>query len=285
MSYNPETGLVYIPTIEMPGAFSDKKIDLKAWRSPSFRISMGVDGFVESIPANIGSAALLAWDPVQQKKAWSVPLPENWNPGTATTAGNLVFQGRADGEFLAYDARSGEALWSTNLGSGISAPPVTYMVDGVQYVSLLVGWGGALPAIGGELSAQHGWAYKAHPRRLFTFALGAKVAVPSSPPPLRPTPLDVAGFEVNEALAAEGEVLYSEVCVLCHGGGVVSGGKAPDLRASAYTTDWKVFDGVVRDGRQELGMPRFRDLSVVPGDASLSLSDSGTTQPQANSRS
>ncbi|NIP79274.1 MAG: PQQ-binding-like beta-propeller repeat protein, partial [Gemmatimonadetes bacterium] len=89
-------------------------------------------------------ASLQAWDPVRQELAWEVPLPGLYAPGTMTTAGNLVFQGRVDGTFVAYHAETGEELWSYDLGLGITAPPITYSVDGRQYVALLVGWGGVM---------------------------------------------------------------------------------------------------------------------------------------------
>jgi quinohemoprotein ethanol dehydrogenase len=78
------------------------------------------------------SASLLAWDPVNQKKVWEKPLPPNWNPGTMTTAGNLVFEGRADGLFVAYNATTGDEAVEGELGHGISAAPITYTVDGKQ---------------------------------------------------------------------------------------------------------------------------------------------------------
>ena len=148
-----------------------------------------------------------------------------------TTAGNLVFQGRADGQFAAYNATTGEKVWSVELGLGISAPPVTYAIDGKQYVSLLVGWGGA-GLIAGSLAAQHGWKYRVHPRRLYTFALDSKGEIPSSPPPTFAQPVDPKEFKVDNAKADYGNKLYAESCFLCHGGGVVSGGNAPDLRES-----------------------------------------------------
>ena len=193
MSYNPNTGLVYIPAFDMPGTYKDKGMDMAGWQSPHFRIDPGVEFSGEDAPADIAQARLLAWDPIKQRKAWSQDLPPMWNAGTMTTKGNLVFQGRADGEFVAYDASSGAQLWSLNLGSGISSAPVTYTLDGKQYVSLLVGWGGG-GTILGSLAAQHGWKYKHHPRRLYTFALDAKTPLPPSPPPAhgqatRPTSL------------------------------------------------------------------------------------------------
>ena len=257
MSYNPNTGLVYIPTIELPATFTDKKVNFTDWKSPHFHVDVGVEFGTEDSPADVGTALLQAWDPITQKEVWKVPLPNNWNPGTLTTAGNLVFQGRADGVFVAYQAETGEELWSVDLGSGISAPPITYSVDGKQYISLLVGWGGA-GLISGSLAAQHGWSYKTHPRRLYTFALDSTVPVPPSPPPHFPRAIDIPDFEIDADLAAHGKVVYSQSCFLCHGGGVVSGGNAPDLRASPLTLSRGAFLDVVKNGAKlNNGMPRF----------------------------
>ncbi len=261
MSFNPNTGLAYIPIIELPGLFRDADIDLKEYTPPSFTIEVGVEFGLSLDPGDEGTASLMAWDPIRHKKVWTVPLPNNWNPGTMTTAGDLVFQGRADSEFVAYNARTGETVWSQRLGTGISAPPITYSVDGKQYISILAGWGGAGPALGGVLHNQHGWAYRAHPRRLFTFALGGDTPMPPSPPPVIPTPVDVADFEIDEALANAGSEIYNDTCVICHGGGVISGGKAPDLRASQVSLKLDSFREVVRAGRRPLGMPHYPELS------------------------
>ncbi len=258
MSYSPKTGLAYIPTIEMPAVFTDKGIDLKAWRSPKYRLRAGVAFGTEDSDPETGLAKLLAWDPVKQERAWEVALPKNWNPGTMATAGNLVFQGRASGDFVAYDARSGEELWSTHLGLGISAPPITYEVDGVQYVSLLVGWGGA-GLNTGSLAAQHGWAYKKHPRRLFTFSLDGDVSPPPSPPPYFPKPVDVEDLVIDTELAAVGQQAYAEACLWCHGGATVSGGNGPDLREAPTALALDTFREVVLKGRIPLGMPAFHD--------------------------
>jgi quinohemoprotein ethanol dehydrogenase len=265
MSYNPRTGLVYIPTIEMAGVFKDSGIDLKRWTSPDTHWDSGVAFGDADAPADAGSATLLAWDPVAQKKVWQVGLPPNWNPGTMTSAGELVFEGRADGVFVAYHARTGELLWSIPLGVGISAPPITYAVDGKQYVSILAGWGGA-GLISGTLAAQHGWQYKHHPRRLYTFALDGEQPMPPSPPPTRAVPVDDPGFAVDAATAKLGLETYARSCVLCHGGGAVSGGTAPDLRASPIPLVRDAFEKVVVAGeRIPQGMPRFPEI----GDAEL----------------
>ena len=123
-------------------------------------------------PKMIPPGHLLAWDPIKQKEAWRVPYKMMWNGGTLTTAGNLVFQGTSDGRFVAYSADKGEKLWEINVGIGIIAPPVTYQIDGVQYVTVMVGWGGAFPLTGGysyipELNT-------VNVGRVLTFALNAK---------------------------------------------------------------------------------------------------------------
>src|SRR2546422_3555699 len=116
---------------------------------------------------------LLAWDPVNQKERWRVPYASFWNGGTLTTAGNLVFQGTSDGRFVAYSANKGEKLWEANIGIGIIASPVTYEVDGVQYVSIMAGWGGAFPLAGGDGKGAVPAAGK-----LLTFALNGKQPLP-----------------------------------------------------------------------------------------------------------
>ena len=262
MSYNPNTGLVYIPSIEMPGLFSDNHIDIQAWKSPYWKFDPAIAFGDERIGGDAGTGALRAWDPLRQKLVWEVPLPGVWNPGTMTTAGNLLFQGRADGTFYAYEAKTGKVLWKTDLGSGISAPPITYSVDGRQYVSLLVGWGGAGAATPGFLGGRHGWAYKAHPRRLVTFALDAKVELPPAPPPVFPQPLVAPDFELDAEKVKTGTRLYVEYCVMCHGAGAESGGYAPDLRAATSALDIDAFTDVVTKGvRRAMGMPDFANLA------------------------
>jgi quinohemoprotein ethanol dehydrogenase len=262
MSYNPGTGLVYIPAIDLPGSYDDRGIDLANWESPDGEFDAGVAHFAADAPPEAGTSSLKAWDPVAQRLAWEVPTPGVWNAGTLTTAGNLVFQGTAEGHLVAYSADTGEELWRFDLGSGISAPPVTYSVGGTQYVSVLVGWGASVPALAGSLAAQHGWAYGAQPRRLVTFSLGGDATLPPSPPPVQVEPLAAPDFVVDAQLAAQGEQLYRGVCVICHGPVGVSGGVAPDLRASSVVLSEEAFVHTVISGeRKELGMPQF-DYSV-----------------------
>jgi quinohemoprotein ethanol dehydrogenase len=263
MSFNPGTGLVYLPVHELPGFFTDKGIDPVRWQSPDFYIDPGVHFLHEDVPTNAGSAALMAWDPVAKKQVWRNELPGSWNAGTLTTAGKLVFQGRVDGKFVAYDATDGTSLWTFEAGLGISAPPVTYTVNGEQRVALLVGWGGAGPAIGGSMNRQHGWAYKAQPRHLLSFSLQGTASMPHMPPPVFPQPLAQADFEVDGLLAEQGNKLWAKHCVLCHGAGAVSGGYSPDLRASSIPLYADAFADIMDGSRQAAGMPRFTELTAA----------------------
>ncbi len=153
-------------------------------------------------------------------------------------------------------------MWTFDTRLGISSPPITYEVDGKQFVSLLVGWGGAGTSFGGPVTAQHGWAYREHPRRLLTFALESKVALPPSPPPRVPQPVVKEDFKVDPLLAEQGNDLYIRNCTLCHGGSAISGGYAPDLRESQAPIFMEAFHEVVIGGsRQAQGMPQFKELT------------------------
>ncbi len=262
MSFNPDTGLVYIPTIDVPGMFSDKDIKPKLWDSPSFQFDPGVDLMRNDMPLKIDAGALIAWDPVKQQKVWEQKLPGVWNPGTLTTGGNLVFEGRTDGKLLAYRATDGIPLWSTDVGLGVSAPPITFEVDGKQYVALLTGWGGAGVSMAGAITAQHGWAYGAQTRRLIVYALDGTTALPKSPPPQFAQALAQDDFKVDAMQAEQGSYLFLKNCVTCHGGGAVSGGYAPDLRASQAAVYDEAFKEIVVGGsRRQQGMPGFKELS------------------------
>ena len=138
MSYNPNTGLVYIPAKQEPFIYN---LDV-AFKPRNLGVNLGVAPWDNVDPANeLGpefepdiQGHILAWNPVTQEEVWRLPQPSSHNGGMLSTAGNLLFQGNADGEFVAYNATTGERLWSGEAQSGITAGPMTYEVDGVQYV-------------------------------------------------------------------------------------------------------------------------------------------------------
>jgi quinohemoprotein ethanol dehydrogenase len=139
MSYNPKTGLVYLPVQEIEARVT---ID-RAWRHQPGVLNSGV---VREVPLESARGHLLAWDPVGQREVWRARHEKAINGGTLTTGGNLVFQGTADGRFIAYRADDGHKLWEVATGSSIGAGPITYLVGGVQQVSVAVGNGSGLRA-------------------------------------------------------------------------------------------------------------------------------------------
>ena len=230
MSYNPGTGLVYIPTIHWQNRFTDADIDLENFQAEGWRLELGVGyEFGASTRDDGATGTLQAWDPVRREQVWEIPVEGAWDAGTLTTASNLVFQGKANGHLRAYNALTGEQLWDENLGLGISAPPITYSVNGKQYLAILVGWGGAMSALGGQEMADYGWAYGEQTRRLLAFSLDGTRVVPVSAPPRVPTPLATSDFIVDGATAESGELDYESICSFCHGGAAVAAGLAPDL--------------------------------------------------------
>jgi PQQ-dependent dehydrogenase (methanol/ethanol family) len=145
MSFNPQTGLVYIPSNNFCMDFSVSDVSYKR----------GVFYLGAEFPAKEGSGGflgeLVAWDPVKSKKVWSIKEDLPFNGGTLSTAGNLVFYGNLHGDFHAINATNGKILWKKNLGSGIGAGPVTYAVDGKQYVAIVVGRTASIPAFLGDI--------------------------------------------------------------------------------------------------------------------------------------
>ncbi len=264
MSFNPETGLTYIPTLHVAVTYDDEGFDLENWQAEPFIGGVGVNLDYAEAPRPY-PASLLAWDPVKQEPAWEIPQNTFWNAGTLTTAGNLVFQGRSDGKLLAYNATNGDSLWVFDLGLGISAPPITYKINGRQYIALLVGFGGGYSR--GGPSYTLGWSYRTHARRLVTFSLEGQAELPALSPPHYPKPIVAANFEIDPTRASLGSDLYGK-CSNCHGPGMWSGSMAPDLRASAVPLDKAAFAGVVRDGqRLQMGMPVFPEMTEEQLDA------------------
>ncbi|WP_410052237.1 PQQ-dependent methanol/ethanol family dehydrogenase [Bradyrhizobium sp. SZCCHNS30582] len=145
MSYNPDTGLVYIPANNVCMDWSVSDVSYKRgvfYLGAEFPTKEGPGGFL---------GELIAWDPVNNKKVWSIQEDLPFNGGTLSTAGGLVFSGNLHGDFRAIDAKTGKILWKKNLGSGIGAGPVTYSVDGKQYVAVVVGRTASIPAFLGEI--------------------------------------------------------------------------------------------------------------------------------------
>ena len=231
------------------------------WKYNPNRDNVGVDNSydgplnakLETMPEPTGE--LLAWDPVAQKAAWRVKTPVLPGGGTLATGGNLVFEGRADGVLAVYRATDGKQLWSFDAGTGIMAPPVTYAVDNVQYVTVMAGWGGSpgLYNFPGSGPVKPGYG------RILTFKLGgtATFKAPAFGHPNPPVP--TLANNAPPPVVHEGGLLFSEYCMACHGVNAVAGA-LPDLRYASKET-LEGIEGIVLGGsRASAGMPSFKKI-------------------------
>ncbi|MEH6592620.1 MAG: PQQ-dependent dehydrogenase, methanol/ethanol family [Halioglobus sp.] len=232
MSFSPSTGLVYIPAQDVPFIYED---DESFTHQPGFW-NTGINAAAAVIPDDPEEQAMLlsligghisAWDPVTQTERWRVNHEGPWNGGVLSTAGNLVFQGNASGELVAYRADNGERLWHFDAQTGIVAPPVTFRQGGEQYLAVLAGWGGSMALFGGK--ALKG-ATNPNRSRLLVFKLDGNGELPPAEVPaklvLNPPPLTASKEEIEQ-----GKKLFAAYCMVCHGDAAVGGHVTPDLRA------------------------------------------------------
>jgi quinohemoprotein ethanol dehydrogenase len=270
MSYSPKTGLVYIPANQAGQPYNAAA---KGWKPSKVGFQLGMDTSQLGMPADpkIRAAAaagtsgsLIAWDPVAQKARWTVPYPGPTNGGTLATAGNLVFQGTAGGSFNAYTADSGKQLWSFPTQTGVIAAPMTYSVKGVQYVAILVGWGGVWDVAPGILSSKSGSMRNIS--RLLVFKIGGKATLPAAPADAK-LPLDPPPLTGKPEQIADGASHYQNSCSVCHGDAAIAGGLNPDLRHASSLSKPALWQQIVHDGiLKENGMvswaPNFRPAQI-----------------------
>ncbi|WP_254049903.1 PQQ-dependent dehydrogenase, methanol/ethanol family [Novosphingobium sp. TH158] len=254
-SYSPQTGLVYVPIQELGALIGEGQKG-----GGEIAAGMGTTLIPEVDLPGGHKSYLKAWNPVTQKEAWRVELPGTWPGGTMATAGGLVFQGRMDGTFVAYDAASGKQLWSFKTESPIVGAPISYRVNGRQYVTVITGAGGQGAGMQTLGNAGLRTDYRL-PRRVLTFALDGKDTIPpfayeEPQPPADPE------FRADAARAQAGAMLYGgNACLVCHGWNAVASGAAPDLRYSPIITDPATFKAVVQGGALKLnGMPPFPQI-------------------------
>lgn len=242
MSYNAGTGLVYIPATD---------------RKPKTHAAVETGEWMQQTEGR-----LIAWDPLAQSARWSVEEEIATNGGVISTAGNLVFQGQGTGEFAAYTADNGKKVWSIQTGSAIESIPVTYSVNGEQYVLLPVGWGS-----GSRLFAP-AWTMatpqsKRGPSRLLCFKLSGDVPFPTPPDIVPPVPKPPAQT-ADAATIAEGKQLYKTFyCDGCHSPGLdgsgawVENGAIPDLRYAPPEVHEGWYAIVLGGTHWKNGMPGF----------------------------
>lgn len=255
MAYHPGLRLVYIPVIDVPEIVTNREDDDF---SDTLELVDVVDG------ARHSPGKLLAWDPTTQSERWSVNHSLPVNGGVLATAGDLVFQGNAMGEFSAFDASSGATLWSVPTGSAINAAPVSYRLGNEQYVLIPAGAGGIMQFFYPSLHA----AEDAHgPTRLFAFRLHGRAPMPDIAVVARKVPRSAPMSEMSSSPLL-GRDLYEDHCTGCHGKDVVArfGGWVPDLRYASADTH-QAWQGIVVGGaRSDKGMPAF-ELTALEAEA------------------
>lgn len=246
MAWHPDHRLVYIPVIDLPSivtSYPDGEFD------EALTIVTEIDG------RPFSSGKLLAWDPVAQSARWTVPHDLPFNGGVLATAGNLVFQGNADGQFVAYAADTGVTLWARATGSAITAAPVTYKVGRRQHILIPIGSAGGLQYSYPEM---HATDAAAGPTRLLAFTLEGKAILPLAATTARPLP-EPPSADADAETIEQGRILYALECKICHGHQAIAraGGSVPDLRYSSAEThaNW---NRIVIDGSMQAdGMPPF----------------------------
>ena len=254
MAFNPETKLVYIPVHYnhqyVYGHDDNWKYHARGWNTATSNDPSHHTRNDDKAPPETNQGRLIAWDPVKQQEVWKVDHPASfWNSGVLTTAGGLVFQGDAEGKFAAYDATNGNNVWEANVGSGVIASPIAYRVDGKEYVSIAVGWGGVV-GIWNRFTDQ------INPGTIYTFALDGNASYPDYPetPPKELIKLD---YRATKEEISNGGALFGANCTVCHEL-TGKGGVIPGLGyASAGTFD--IFEKILSGMYLSKGMPDFSD--------------------------
>ena len=264
MAYHPGENLVFIPAFEAAMIYAPEanwKPDRARGFNVGFELGAGdlpPDQGIRREIAAATSGKLVAWDPVKQEARWTVTHPGPWNGGLLATGGGLVFQGNQQGEFSAYSAGAGEKLWSFGTQTGVVAPPITYTVNGEQYVAVLAGWGGAL-AITADGDLIKDLAPVQNISRLLVFKIGGESQLPDAPE-LAQLPLDPPPSRAGAETLALGNVKYDRYCAVCHAPAAVGSTVLPDLRRSGTLGNKDAFLAVVHDGiLSDNGMASFKD--------------------------
>ena len=237
MGYNAQTGLLYIPAYETPGPGAAQ--------------------------GSLAHGKLVAYDPIKQESRWIVTVPLSINGGVLATAGNLVFFGDASGDFSAYAADTGKRIWSVKTGSAIQSVPVSYVVNGEQYVLMPIGLGGGFRLFG-RVSNMATMETKRGSAAVLAFKLGAKAAMPPIQAFIPEVPKPPEQTASPEKIH-EGERVYTKFfCHKCHSpdadgsGAWALDGEVPDLRYMPLSVHRR-FDAIVLGGSNKAkGMPGFR---------------------------
>jgi len=266
MSFSAKTGLMYIPVQSIPAYFSaveevmyrvnrwNTGVDLNTNRDPRSWVAgkASMDALI--------FGELVAWDPIKKQRAWQVHHAKPSNGGILSTAGDLVFQGTWDGTFAAYDAYDGEKLWQYKSDSAVLAGPMTFELDGEQYVAVAQGSGGTVMiTVGDELQRN-----KTNQNKLLVFKKG-QFNQTNSLANAELTTIRALGHAANTdpEVIALGESIYHNNCGSCHGINALSNYIVPNLRYMSEQTHNDFASIVIGGTRTHKGMIGFYDTLGV----------------------
>ncbi|HTN13399.1 MAG TPA: PQQ-dependent dehydrogenase, methanol/ethanol family [Sphingomonadaceae bacterium] len=258
MSYSPLTGLMYFSAQEQGSVYA--RAEDGAYRYIKGRSNSGqAYGNEQELRAKLQAEAvanekgyLLAWDPKTQTEKWRVDYGMPGSGGVLSTAGNLLVQGTINKTLAIYRADNGKKLWEMNIDQAPVAGPITYMIDGEQYIAINAGWGGS-PVY----NLNKNGPFRTATAKLLVFKLDAKgVTLPPMPPPSQvPAP---PRLTATEAQVTRGRELYAQTCVRCHGEDAIGGVK--DLRWMDKEAHDLFSDIVLKGIYREKGMASFADV-------------------------
>jgi quinohemoprotein ethanol dehydrogenase len=255
MSFSASSGLVYIPLTDWPMVYSytpkDRYLPGQSAEHVSIRDYEVPAGGVEPVSLSY----LQAWDPRTGQERWRVLLDDQYfGSGVLSTAGNLVIQGNGQGYLTVFAADTGAQLASINVGTSMMAAPMSYAVDGEQYIAIMAGFGGAVGWVFPKSSAAYRYG---NAGRIVAFKLGGG-AVPLPPVIDRVKPPAPPAIETTPEQVARGAELFNRFrCTWCHSGDV---GLIPDLFALTPEKHALFKDIVYGGAFESKGMAGFSDL-------------------------
>lgn len=248
-AYSPITGLIYIPTWENYSAMAPQQ---RPASGPPPLIAFGgrIDrATLKPHAKQADNGWLRAWDPVARKVVWETEKGPRATSGVLATGGNVVFMGNSNGKQLsAYNAKNGTKLWTFDAQTAVYAAPITYELDGVQYIAA---------SVGGTSGSDY---YAPTYARMLVFKVGGNVKLPPTapytPPVLNPPP-----STATPEIIARGNQVYDQHCSVCHGAGAVQQRSSfPNLTLTPFLLSQEGFDQVVLKGvKLERGMAGFSD--------------------------
>jgi len=279
MAYSPRTGLVYIPTIDAANYFFDPTVGHEhrpglrnegivmffagdpmfpgAVIPEPFRADVDALGTLDVMPDMNPRGKLRAWDPVAQELAWEFETAGPFDrSGVLATAGGLVIQGTVPGYLRVMNDETGAILREIRIDSSVVAAPMSYEIDGEQYIALMAGIGGGVYTFAPPPESA---AYRyGNAGRIIAFKLDGEAMPAQEPlPPLEPLPKPPAQTASAEEIA-HGEQLYMSTCIFCHLG--TGRGYPPDLRRLTAEKHAIFDDIVLRGALRPLGMPQWDDV-------------------------